>query len=139
MGCGSFFSKKPRPEYFRYRPRLLNAAARCIRGLGVKNLAQGSDSPVVQVGRESGEAASCTRLVSWMHAEPRIDERPDQPSPYRPLVVGRVARPQVPVVLRLVITMPGRQRAEPHRREQTMTDDIEDGPPTLGLEHRVIE
>ena len=66
------------------------------------------------------------RLVVGMDLEPCIDERADQPSPDRALVVGRVAGAQVAVVLRLVVAVPRRERAQADRRQQPLAHDVED-------------
>ena len=76
---------------------------------------------------EAAEAAARTRRVSRIHLQPRIDERADEPAPHGALVIRRVARAQIAVVLRLVVTMTGRQRTKSNGREQAIADHVETG------------
>ena len=44
---------------------------------------------------EPRQELACARLVVGMGPDPCIDKRADQPDLYRPLMMGRVARPQI--------------------------------------------
>ena len=79
---------------------------------------------------EALEARARARLVVGMELQPRIDERAHQPSPDGALVVRGVARAQVAVVLRLVVAVPGRERAQTDRRQQPLAHDLEDRLPS---------
>ena len=118
-------SPDPRSQHFRHRPRLRDAAARRERLLGVEDLAERSDARLVQVRAEAVEARARARLVVRLHPQPGVDERTHQPPPHRALVIGGVARAEVAVVLRLVVAMTGRERAQTDRREQPVADDVE--------------
>ena len=59
-----------------------------------------------------------------MHLEPGVDERADQPGPHRALVIGRVARAQVAVVVRLVVGIARRERAQADRRQQAFAHHV---------------
>ena len=87
------------------------------RSAWVEDLADRPDAGLAEVVAKPSISARCRRCRPG-DLEPGVDEGPDQPGPHRALVVGGVARAQVAVVGRLVVGVPGRQRAQAHRREQ---------------------
>src|SRR5436190_2560264 len=75
-------------QHFGDAPGLRDAPARHERRLGIEDLADRSDTRVAQVAVETVEYPACAVAVLWIHLQPRVDERPDQPRPHRALVVG---------------------------------------------------
>src|SRR5204862_273520 len=88
-----------RPLYLR------DAAARRVRLLGVEDLADGADARLRLMMLEARQHLTRAREVTRIHTQIGIDVRADEPRPDGALVIGRVARPQVAVVLRLVVAM----------------------------------
>src|SRR3954470_4955490 len=101
-------------EHFGDAPGLGDAAARRERRLGIEDLADRADRGLAEMRLEPGQEAARALLVVGMGAQPWVDERADQPGPYRPLMIGRVARPQVAEIARLVIRLARRQRTQPN-------------------------
>ena len=75
-----------------------------------------------------------------MQLQPRIDVRADQPGPHGSLVIGRVAGPQIAVVLVLVVGMPWRERPQAPRASAASRDTtVEHALPTRAIENRIVE
>ena len=81
--------------------------------------------------------AAC--LLVGIGPEPGVDERADQPGPHRPLVIGRVARPQIAEIARFVVRLAGRQRAQPDRGQEPLAHRVDHRAPALLVEHRMVE
>src|SRR5437763_7997138 len=79
------------------------------------------------------------RFVLRMHFEPRVDPRPDEPRPYRALMVRRVARPEIAEVLLLIVRMIRRQRAQPDGREQLLLHHLQHALPARLVQDRIRE
>src|SRR5262249_43395120 len=107
---------RPTPQGFRDAPRLGDAAARRERLLRVKDLAERADAGFAQLADESLQKAPGSRPLLRLDLDPGVEERTDEPRPHRSLMIGGIAGTQVAIVLRLVIGMAGRQRAQSHRR-----------------------
>src|ERR1700733_138413 len=90
-------------QHFGDAPGLSDAAARREGRLGVENLADRADSSLPDVRLEAVEKMARRRYVIRMDPQPGIDERTDQPSPDRPLMIGSIAGPQIAEVARLEI------------------------------------
>src|SRR4051812_6756693 len=88
---------------------------------------------------ELRQEAAGPSAVLRMDLDPGIDERPDQPTPDRPLMISRVARPQVAIILRLVIGMPWRQGAETERSKQTLPHHLNDRLPSGAVQHGMVQ
>ena len=54
-------------------------------------------------------------------------------------IAGRIARPQVTKIDRLIIRMVRRQRPQPQRREQFLFDHTQNSAPLRRLQHRMIQ
>ena len=93
----------PAPQDFGHAPGLRDASARCEGRFGVENFADGSDASLSQMRLEAVQEFAGAFQIAGMNFEPGIDERPDQPGPHRPLMIGGVAGAEVAVVLRLVV------------------------------------
>ncbi len=126
-------------QHFGDTPGLGDAAARGEGRLGIEDLADRADAGLGEVGFETVEKMPCRLALVGIDLEPGVDEGADQPGPYRALVVGRVARPQITEITRLVIGLPRRQRAQSHRRQQAFANRGDDGLPARAVEDRVIE
>ena len=74
-----------------------------------------------------------------MNFEPRVDEWPDEPAPDGPLMISRIACPQIAVIGRFVIGMPRRKRTQAERCEQLALHHIQHGSPAFWGERRMIE
>src|SRR5919198_3409747 len=92
-----------------YAPRLRDAAARREWRLGIEHLADRSDARIVHVREETVDTLLDGLEVVGMDLQPGVDERTDEPSPDRALVIGRVARAQIAEVARLVVGIAGRE------------------------------
>ena len=112
---------------------------RGVKGGSASKISLSVPTPAVARCASKPSRQRRARLVVRIHLQPRVDERADQPAPHRALVIGGVARAQIAVVLRLVVAMTGRQRAQSDGRQQAIADHVEDRPPALAVEHRVIE
>src|SRR5690242_3898391 len=86
---------------------------------------------------EAVEEAPRAFAILRMELQPGIDERPDQPSPYRPLMVGRVAGAEIAEVSRLEVRMARRERAQAEGCQQLALHGVDDRRPAARLEHRV--
>jgi hypothetical protein len=93
--------------------------------LGVEDLAHRADARLAQVRHQSGQEAPGAGAVVGVDAQPGVEERADQPGPHRPLVVGRIACPQVAVVGPLVVGIPRRQGPQPDRRHEPLAYDAQ--------------
>src|SRR5215212_9402678 len=78
-----------------HAPGLSDAAAWCVRRLGVEDLDDRPQAGFVQVRLEAAECLSCTHPVIRVDPEPGVNEGTGEPSPDRSLVIRRVARAQV--------------------------------------------
>ena len=58
---------------------------------------------------EPAEAFARAGKVAGIHAQVRVDIRTDEPRPDGSLVIRRIARPEIAVVLRLVIAVTRRK------------------------------
>src|SRR4029077_13403042 len=97
-------------------PGLGDAAARRERRLGVKNFADRADAGFSEMRLEAVEEKPRHRAIMGVDLEPSIDERADQPSPYRALVIGGIAGTHIAEIARLVLGLARRQRTQPNRR-----------------------
>ena len=101
----------PTPQHLRDTPRLRYASARNEWLIRIKDFADRTDAGLAEVGWELIEKlARCFEIVR-VNPQPRIDKWSDEPGPDGPLMIGRIARPQVAVVLRLVVGVIRRQAA----------------------------
>src|SRR5207245_2438066 len=79
------------PQRLADGPRLKRAAARCERGLGVRDLRDVSQSRLIEMEDQRVEKAAargfprCGRVT--VHPQPRIDEWSEQPGPGNALVI----------------------------------------------------
>src|SRR5579883_3534415 len=74
-----------------------------------------------------------------MQLQPGINERPNQPRPDSPLMIGGVARSQVAVIGRLVVRLSRRQRTQAQRRKQTLAYHVHHWMPAILIEDRMRE
>ncbi len=77
----------------------------------------------------------CRRMAA--HAQPRLDEWPDQPGPDRALVIGRIAFLWAAAVSRDVIGVLARQRTQAERRQQFRLDQIDNTARSRAIQHRI--
>src|SRR5204862_2465828 len=82
---------------------------------------------------EQGRDEACARLrlrvrSASADADPRVDERAEQPWPDRALMVGAVALARTALVVADVGGIAGLERAEADRRLQARLDRIDDAP-----------
>src|SRR5437764_223087 len=97
---GSFFQTA---QHFRDAPGLGDAAARRERRLGVKDFADRAEARFSEMRLEAVEEMPRHHAIIGVDLEPRIDERADQPSPYRALVIGGIAGTHIAEIARLVL------------------------------------
>src|SRR5579862_4983248 len=83
-------TSSPRAQDLRNAPRLRERAARHERRLPVKYFADAPDPVREQVMRHRLQKACCAGRIA-IDAQVRDHERPQQPRPYRALMIGRVA------------------------------------------------
>src|SRR2546422_822804 len=91
-----------------------------VRRIGVEDLADRPDAGLAQVRREALHEKARAGLIARMHAQPRVEERPHQPGPRRPLVIRGVARAQVPLVAMFVFGMVRRERSQAEGGEELL-------------------
>src|SRR6266511_741882 len=106
-----FGGHDPAPQHFCDAPGLGHASTGREGGLRIEDLADRAEARLAQVRDQTLEKAASTRTIPRMDAEPRLDEGSEEPGPYRPLMIGRIARPQVAVIPRLVIRIIWGERA----------------------------
>src|SRR5438128_7529477 len=117
------------PQRLAHRPRLERAAARRVRRVAVGDLRQVAEARVVQMGEQRAEKA-IARLAFRLRgaaadAEPRFDERADEPGPDRPLMVRAVALADAALVAWRVSRLVGCEGAEAEGRQQPCLDGID--------------
>src|SRR3954451_25489256 len=134
---GSTRRLQPATEHLGHAPGLGGAASGEVGGLGVEDLADRADAVLVEVGAEPFEVATGAPQVAGVELEPGVDERPDQPGPDGPLVIGGVAGAEVAVVFRLVVGMAGGERTEADGGEKPLARDRDDRLPARPVEDRV--
>ena len=78
-------------QYFRDTPSLGDAAARGERWLGIEDFADRADAGFSEMRLKAVEETPRRRMIIGVNPEPSIDERADQPSPYRALMVGSIS------------------------------------------------
>ena len=83
-----------------------------------------------QRGDESASCLASRRIRVAAHAHPCFDEWPDQPRPYRPLVIGGIPRSRISFVARRIAGLFWSERPEPHWRHEMLFDGIDDSPRT---------
>src|SRR5262245_39237232 len=103
----------PASQELRHAPGLGTAAPRRKGHFGIEDFADRPETRLVQMSRQSIEKPSRGRHVVRIGFDPGIDKWTDEPGPYGPLMIGRVARPQIAVVRRLVVRIAGRQGTQP--------------------------
>ena len=117
--CGSSSNQSLAPQHLGHAPGLRDAAARGVGASASKislivpmhGFAEVRPKPSRACSRAPSRSSGCT--FSQASTNGPISQRPD-----RSLVIGGVARAQVAVVVRLVVGMARRQRAQPDRRQQ---------------------
>ena len=87
-------------------------------------------------GKAFQESARCFVVVG-IDAQPCIDKGSDEPGPDGALVVGRIAGPQVAVVLRFEIRVAGDEASQSDRCQQMVLHHIEYAFPSSGFQHRM--
>src|SRR6188768_2236987 len=95
-------SLQPGPQNLSNTPCLSHAAARTMRRLRIKNLADAAHTRVAQMigkGFEKG-AGFCTIGIQ---RQPGVNEMPDEPGPHSSLMVSSIARQQIAAVVRLIV------------------------------------
>lgn len=120
-------------------PRLRHAASRCERRLGIEDFADRADAGLAELGAEALQKLHGSLWLVGMDAQPRVDERADQPAPHRALVIRGVARAEIAVVGGLVIGMGACKRPQPDGREQLLLDHVDDARPPALVEDRIVE
>src|SRR5881396_2189427 len=73
---GTLRHLEPDPKHLSHAPRLCDTAAGRIWLIRIEDLADRSDTPIVEVRNESFDRMTRARLVVRIHAQPGIDERP---------------------------------------------------------------
>ena len=86
----------PAPQHFSDAPRLRDATAGQVRFVRIKNFGDCPKSIIAQVDWESFEKSTGASLVIRVNFQPRVDEGPDQPGPYCPLMVSTITRAKIP-------------------------------------------
>src|SRR4029453_10525776 len=81
----------PRAQRLGHAPRLRDAAPRRERLGRVEHFPYRSDARLVHVRQEPVERAMNSGHIVWMDLQPRVDERTDEPSPHRALVIRGIA------------------------------------------------
>src|SRR5690348_6073856 len=99
----------PRTQDFGDAPGLCNASPGQVWFHRVEDLANGAKSKLVQRRDASIQKPTCTSPVFWMHLDPRVDPRPDEPRPHRALMVRGIARAEITEVAFLVIRIARRE------------------------------
>src|SRR4051794_14264571 len=138
----SRFMESPRRLYENAKhlgdaPCLRDAAARRERRLGVEDLADRADRGLAEMRLEPGQEAAGRFLLVGIGPHPGVDKRADQPGPHRPLVIGRVAGPQIAEIARLVVRLAWRQRTQPNRGQELLASRVDDRAPALLVQHRL--
>src|SRR6185503_13147805 len=82
-------------QHFRHAPGLRNTSSRSIRSFGVEDLADRPDAGFRQVLLEAVQELACALAVLRIGLQPGVHERANQPRPDRPLVIGRIERPEI--------------------------------------------
>src|SRR5271169_2673343 len=81
-------------QHFCHTPGLSDAAPWGERRFSVKDLANRADASFGEMRFKAIEKTPCCRAIIGIDPQPSIDERTDQPSPYRALVIGCIASAQ---------------------------------------------
>jgi hypothetical protein len=119
-----------KPERLAHRPCLERASARDVRCVSVRNLRQVSDAGIFDQRQQRREKARTRFALRFgrlaTDAQPRFDERPHQPRPYRPLVVRAISLVHAAQVVRRVCALAGRERSQSNRRKQERLNSIDD-------------
>src|SRR2546425_702521 len=134
--CGGFH---PAPEHFRHTPGLCDTPTRCERLLSIEDLADRTESCLIQLRDKTLEQVARSSPVLGVHPQPCIDKGPDEPGPYCPLMVRRITRAQVAIVLWLVIRMAWGKRAQPYRGEEVLAYHGDDPLPACLVEDRMAQ
>src|SRR5262249_55708794 len=112
MFPGSPVRFHPASQHFSNTPGLSYATTRNKWQLRIKNLTNRADAGVTQVRFETVKKFARSFEVVRVYAEPRIDERPDEPRPHSALMVRSIARSQIAIVLRFVVGFPRRKASQ---------------------------
>src|SRR5262245_6282157 len=126
-------------QHFRYAPGLGNTSSCSIRSFGVEDLADRPDAGFRQVLLEPVQELTCALAVLRIGLQPGVHEGANQPRPDGTLVIGRVPRPEIPVVLRLVIAMSRGERPQADRSDQPIANDLQHRLPSLAVQDRMVE
>ena len=106
----------PATQHFGHAPCLGHAAAGSVRRLGVEDFADGADACLIKLVQKALQELARAGEILAVQLEPRIHIGSDQPRPNGALVIRRIARPQVAIILRLVIRVAGSEGAQPYGR-----------------------
>src|SRR5262245_49541528 len=85
----------PSAQDLRYAPGLSDATTGPVWFFGIEDLADRADAGFVQMRNDWFQPAAPRSGAVRMQFHPCIQERTDEPSPHRSLVISRVARAQV--------------------------------------------
>src|SRR5262249_16255219 len=112
-------------------------AARRERLLGVGDLADRTDARLAEMIRQALQEPPATLLVVRMQLHPGIEERPNEPRPYRSLMISGVARTQIAMIGRLVVRLARRPRTQAERSQQPLAHHVHHGTPALAFQDRI--
>src|ERR1019366_8513422 len=101
-GC---IGQVPGTKQFSDSPRLRHTSARKKGSRGIENLCDLPDTRLTQVVPQRQQKGASPFTFVRMNFQPRLDERPDKPTPHGALVVSGVASAQVAVVVGLEVGM----------------------------------
>src|SRR6185312_10027983 len=106
---------RPGAEHLGHAPGLGNAGARDVRFLAVEDFADRSDTRFAEMRRKCAQKLARFSVLAGMELQPRVDIWPNQPSPYRTLMIRGISRTQVAVITALVIRIRRAEGAQSHR------------------------
>src|ERR1700722_13266639 len=123
--------ENPRPQYLSDAPCLRETAARTVRRVTIKDLADRGHTRALQVLRNGGEQRLRQSRIA-VHAIMSPHERPEQPGPHRAHVIGGIPLSGVARVAPDVARFLRAQTAKSVARQQFPAAAINDGPHLLG-------
>src|SRR5512143_3204614 len=130
---------RPAAQRFGDAPGLRDAATWRKGLVRVEDLANRTDTRLVERVKQSLQISTCLSALLRVHFEPCVYVRSVKPGPHRSLVIRRIAGAQVSVVLRLVIGVSRRERSQTDGCQQAPANDVEDRTPPGLIEHGVWE
>src|SRR6185437_11025883 len=126
-------------QNFSYAPRLCATAAGGERRLRIENFADLPRARLRQLPFESLQKSPRGREIPWMDFQPRINERSNQPCPYRALMIGGVASAKIAIISRFEVPVSRGKRSQPYRRQQLLFHYLQHRVPARFVENRMVQ